>query len=384
MENESWYYSFLFLSLKKSFIKFGKTNDRDNFKSFSNQKPDRMTKVLFISICISLLTLYRGFAQTQQDTLYTLYTSTPVVIDGSDADEIWTSAEWHAIDQVWIPYNEVMAAGDFTGKFKVAWDKDYLYILVETEDDMISDDYSTPTDNYWNDDCVELFIDEDRSKGDHQYNNNAFAYHCSIYYDVIDVGSNGNGVNYKNNLSMIMDTIGDNTYRWEFAVKMYDKNFNYSNAEASRVKLSPNKLMGFSIAYCDNDDAANKQRENFIGSMIMTETHANDNYITADYFGSMLLIDPANQYVSSATIEKGEKMFSIYPNPAVNEVQLVSNEDAVSSVNFEIRSVDGRFISQRSLVNQKQTIALNNLSKGLYIIKLTTGNYAQSGMILVQ
>src|SRR4030042_2943211 len=88
----------------------------------------------------------------------------PITIDGQATEECWVNAGWHAIDQVWIPYNATMKEGDFEGRFKVAWDELYLYILVEVIDDSLSDDHANPLTNWWDDDCLEIFIDENRSK----------------------------------------------------------------------------------------------------------------------------------------------------------------------------------------------------------------------------
>jgi hypothetical protein len=228
-----------------------------------------------------LLLSTEAFCQTQKDTIYAVKSEVPVIIDGSDEDACWGEAVWKPIDQVWLPtLGAKMAAGDFEGKYKVAWDSLYLYVLIQVVDDMISDDHPNPLQNWWDDDCVEVFIDENRSKGYHEKNNNAFAYHVSTKYDAIDMDLTGKGVNYKDHVKVVMDTIGDHTYLWEMEFKIYDATFNLSNPEASRVKLFPNKLMGFSIAYCDNDQTTS--RENYNGYMEMTEATKNDNYNKAD------------------------------------------------------------------------------------------------------
>ncbi|MFY9153072.1 MAG: sugar-binding protein [Prolixibacteraceae bacterium] len=37
------------------------------------------------------------------------------------------------------------------------------YVLVEVTDDMLSDDHAIPTQSWWDDDCLEVIINEDRS-----------------------------------------------------------------------------------------------------------------------------------------------------------------------------------------------------------------------------
>ena len=338
-----------------------------------------MTKLATVIATLLIFLSTNLLAQTQKDTIYTYYTKTPVVIDGSDSDACWAKAQWHAMDQVWIPYNQVMADGDFEGRYKVAWDKNYLYILVEVNDNILSDDHTNPTDNYWNDDCVEIFIDEDRSKGNHLNSYNAFAYHVSIKYDAID-GGTGSAVNLKNNLTVVIDTIDETTYVWEFAMKIYNSTFKPSSPENSRVYLTANKLMGFSIAYCDNDET--KARENFIGSMIMPEANANDNYITADYFGSMLLVDPDNESTSSLRIRENEKMIKFYPNPAKEIIEYTVQNQSEEQLKLGIYSITGELVQSLNLNEKQGMIEIGNLNRGVYYFSLTSGSSTNTEVII--
>lgn len=238
--------------------------------------------LVLLAICFQLT------AQTQQDTIYNFVTTTSVTIDGIADEACWNDADWYDISQVWMPYNATMNAGDFEGKFKTAWDGNYLYVLVEVLDDVLSDDHSDPLQNWWDDDCLEIFIDEDRSGGWHQNDENAFAYHLSVFYDAIDLGAS-DGVNYKEHVEVVMDTIAENTYLWEMAIKIYDDTYDGSSPEASRVTLTANKIMGFTIAYCDNDETTS--RENFIGSIELPADKNNICYQDATYFGSMKLVE---------------------------------------------------------------------------------------------
>lgn len=311
------------------------------------------------------------FSQTQTDTIYCLKSVTPVTIDGQATEDCWANAEWHNIDQVWIPYNAKMKDGDFEGKFKVSWDENYLYVLVEVVDDLLSDDHSNPLQNWWDDDCLEVFIDENRSMGDHERNCNAFAYHVSLFYDAVDLNSSGQGVNYKDNIEVDMDTIGTNMYLWELAIKNYDAGFNKNNPEASRVYLSHNKLMGFAIAYCDNDETT--ARENFIGSMVMTAAHNNDMYKNADYFGSILLLDPD----SMGTGIFGQQEipdFKIYPVPAHQSLTIEFPFHVQSSKMISIATATGEIVKKEVFNDQFHRINIEALSSGMYFIHLQYEN----------
>lgn len=324
----------------------------------------------FLSFLFILFSI-NSFGQTQKDTIFVVKSIAPVVVDGSDSDAVWSKTNWNPISKVWIPYNGKMAAGDFSGKFKVAWDVDYLYVLVEVVDNMISDGYANPLQNWWDDDCLEVFLDENRSKGFHETNSNAFAYHVSTKYDAIDLDASGKGVNYKNNLKVIMDTTGTNTYLWELAIKNYSASFNINNPEASRVMLSAKKLMGFSIAYCDNDET--KARENFIGSMDMTAATANDNYKTADYFGSMLLVDRTDITQAVSIKIDQDKLVRVFPNPAKNVINIERINGASEEMSFEIRSVSGSLLKSGQIKTRHQIITVNDLMPGIYFLTVSSG-----------
>lgn len=330
--------------------------------------------VILLIILLTISTIATG--QTQKDTIYAVKTNVPVIVDGSAKDACWAQVQWKPIDQVWIPYAAKMAAGDFEGKYKVAWDSLYLYVLVEVDDDMLSDDHAIPTQNWWDDDCLEVMIDEDRSKGNHQFNNNAFAYHVSLSYDAIDLDASGNGINYKNNMKVVMDTIGTNTYLWEFAIKIYDASFKINDPQSSRVELYQNKLMGFTIAYCDNDQTL--ARENFIGSMYMTSKTANDNYITADYFGSLILADKQGTTSLEPIKNIAENIIEIFPNPATNQLSLKRNFGTEDPVSVEIRSVSGAVLQNITLKNQDYIIEIGNLSSGIYFLTVLSGKTIQT------
>ncbi|HSO87809.1 MAG TPA: sugar-binding protein [Draconibacterium sp.] len=318
--------------------------------------------------------------QTQNDTIFCYKTKTPVVVDGQATEDCWANAEWHAIDQVWIPWNAKMKEGDFTGRFKVAWDELYLYVLAEVVDDSLSDDHTNPLQNYWDDDCLEVFIDENRSKGDHERNCNAFAYHVSLVYDAVDINSSGGGVNYKNNLKADMDTIGEDTYLWELAIKNYDASFNISNPENSRVNLVHNKKMGFAIAYCDNDETT--ARENFIGSMIMTQATANNMYKNADHFGLMVLTDP--ELSTNAEINHLRNDIKIYPVPA-QKILTIETPAAGPTMNFvSISTITGQIAISESFIENRHNMNIEELETGIYIVKVIQGNNSYSKIIVKQ
>ena len=105
-------------------------------------------------------------------------------IDGVADEAAWQSAPWREISYRWLGPEH--ASTDFEGRFKVVWTPERIHLLVEIVDDVLIDVHRDPLVRYWDDDCLEIFVDEDFSGGDHQYNHNAFAYHMSLDNRAID------------------------------------------------------------------------------------------------------------------------------------------------------------------------------------------------------
>ncbi|HTF82377.1 MAG TPA: sugar-binding protein, partial [Cytophagales bacterium] len=66
-------------------------------------------------------------------------------IDGVGNDACWALANWYTIDQVWL--GAAPTAADFTGKFKVTWDANKIYVLSEITDNVLNDRYTNPLEN---------------------------------------------------------------------------------------------------------------------------------------------------------------------------------------------------------------------------------------------
>jgi len=206
-----------------------------------------------------------------------------ITIDGIVNEESWSNATWYPMDQVWL--GEPVAAEDFSGRYKLTWDKQALYVLVEVTDDVLRDVFEDPKERWWDEDCVEIFIDEDNSGGDHQFNHNAFAYHIDTKGNVVDIIAENVPMLFNDHVISKRVTEG-NTSIWEFKINLYSDTFNYGSPH-DIVPLNPNKKIGFAIAYCDNDTS--EHRENFIGSVKVEGPDKDRGWKDAGIFGTIEL-----------------------------------------------------------------------------------------------
>ena len=208
------------------------------------------------------------------------------VVDGVADDTAWQSAPWRELSDHWLGPEYFPA--DFQGRFKVVWAPDRIYLLVEIVDDILIDAHRDPLVRYWDDDCLEVFVDEDYSGGDHQYNHNAFAYHVSLDNRAIDIGTDRQPRDYSHHVeSRWQQSAGKVT--WELAISIYTDEYVDGSPDNEPVVLTPGKILGLMVAYCDNDGS--DLRENFIGSESVPHGPKDRGWIDAGLFGALVLAD---------------------------------------------------------------------------------------------
>jgi len=212
------------------------------------------------------------------------------VIDGVADDTAWRRAPWRALQYRWL--GPEYTREDFSGRFKVAWTPARIYILAELTDDILFDGHRPPLVQYWDDDCLEIFVDEDHSGGEHQHNHNAFAYHLSLDNRAIDIGTDGQARDYSHHVSSRWKQQEDKII-WEVAIDIYADDYEDGATDKLPVTLAAGKIMGLMIAYCDNDGSA--LRENFIGSESVHFGPKDRGWIDAGLFGTLVLVGVLEQ-----------------------------------------------------------------------------------------
>lgn len=195
-------------------------------------------------------------------------------IDGQ-VDAVWDEAPWMAMSVAWTGFDNLAepdSEQDYSGRYKVIWDENYLYVLLEVIDDVID----TSSNEYYNKDTVEIFIDEDGSGGHHQGNANAFAYHISHDGDVIDQ------VNVDGHVDVVINRV-DTKSTWEIRMGVFDQQNNPVMLNTSHP------TMGFTPSYVDNDSGG--RRDHFMSSVDTQGHQNNQGFQNADVFGSLTLVE---------------------------------------------------------------------------------------------
>jgi len=327
---------------------------------------------------------------TQDDTVFVSEINIPPEFDGLGNDNCWQNIPWQVIDQVWIPWGTTMDTDDFSGKYKVAWSGKHnlLYFLLEITDDVESDAYEADgsTAAIYNFDMFEVFIDEDKSGGPHLNDvaENAFAYHIftrfpnsgetTTTFICDDMGSD-----YRSHFPAFILRKEGNVATWEFSLIVYNDTYSAGNEEEARSSLTEDKIIGLSIAYNDDDepevDPALTQRDNFIGSVAVSETANNDHWMNADDFGTLKLVGGDIISVSSY-LQEEDYTLSFYPNPVSGSFTVEFGNDYFGEVELRIFDTSGKEISRTiGLKAEQEYKAVYNAppNEGLFIARIICG-----------
>lgn len=215
------------------------------------------------------------------------FTNTKIQIDGI-AESAWDQADWHDIP--YLIQGERPSAADFSGRYKVLWDHQYLYVQAEIVDDILIDKIADPLDRYWDDDALEIFIDSDGSGGNHQFNHTAMAYHIALDNQAIDIAENKTPRDFNDHLVSKWQRSSTAPHKviWEVAIKLYPNDFTDSKP-LPPMPLKAEQKLGFMLAYCDNDGS--DIREHFVGSHDIKAVNGDKNrgWIDASVFGQYTL-----------------------------------------------------------------------------------------------
>ena len=336
---------------------------------------------------------------------YTAYrTTTPPVIDGIGNEECWKVANWALINQPFDGKATIPDSTDFYGRYKVAWDASRVYVLMEITDDKLIDNRINPKDNYWEDDCTEFFIDEDHTPQGHECGVdafNAFAYHIAavardknnylngriLPFDdpnainhVVDLGSDCNTANVLNfdDHVKVKITKNGNKYTWELEFKIFDKNYNQNSSLNTPVTLTPNKVMGFAIAYCDDDSGA---RDNMIGTIPNHNDYGGPYpfYRFTNELGTLTLNDSVLSSSTDIKSIKSQKIDLLWPNPVKNILNIKTDFLNQHFNQVDIINSTGVTISSKKIENENTKIDVSNLPTGTYILQISNkeGIYKQ-------
>lgn len=119
-------------------------------------------------------------------------------------------------------------------------------------------------------------------------NKKASAYHVSTEGHAMDKSVSKETVFFDEHIHVEPSQSG-NIHHWEMAIQLFNNDFDEKDLNPKSVEMTKQKVIGFSIAYGDND--GNNRRENFMGSKVTPGNNNDEGYINANVFGSLLFVE---------------------------------------------------------------------------------------------
>ncbi len=192
--------------------------------------------------------------------------STPPVIDG-EVDEIWSQASVQPINRN-IQGAELTGPGDASGEFRVLYDIDYLYVVVDINDSELIND----TANSWQDDSVEVYFDGGNTKAAPPLSGNNRQYTFGWTTDDIQ-GTN-------TNITDVEHAQVDTETGWRIEIR-----FPWQSLMGSSAPVG--ELIGIDCFYNDDDDGTDTRE-----TQIAWHSTAGGDWETAASWGTALVAEP--------------------------------------------------------------------------------------------
>ncbi len=294
-------------------------------------------------------TLVRNYykSKCQISSNYKIYkTPTAVVIDGT-VDAIWTNASVLPKSFNNLLVGAVSSTADLSGSFKALWDNNYLYVLGDVKDDTKMND----SQNTYDDDAVEVFIDINNDKAT-TYAANDVSYSFG-WNDGVTIGVNPSGRATTNiSYSMIAQTGG----------YIFESRIPWSTLQGSPVV---GQLLGFDFHVNDDDDGGTRD-----GKLGWTST-TDLSWQNPSLFGTAVLEDVLS--IPAGMNELNSADLFVYPNPVQNHFTL----EYAGASEFKLFDLQGRVVLSGNM-KDKTEVDLTSCEPGMYLISVS-GN---SGRVL--
>lgn len=93
--------------------------------------------------------------------------------------------------------------------------------------------------------------------------------------------------------------------------------------------------------------------------------------------------------ISNVTNDKVQISLNVYPNPASTQTTIAYTLDNNTKVSFNLYDINGRLVStlnkgQQAKGSHNQVLNINNMKKGVYMIKMITNNSVRSAKLIVE
>lgn len=240
-----------------------------------------------------------------------------ITADGS-VEAAWDAVAFRSIENVLQGADSISDEADFSAQYKMLWDDQGIYVLVEIHDDILENDQ----DKIWKNDMVEIYFDMDNSKNIlkpgaswnvSSYDDNDYQFAVTVGEATVSGGPEDADVAFGSDLT----TSG--TYMLEF-------HFDWADLGLAGA-LIEGDVIGFDITVGDNDNGTT--RHSYLG----WNTPTGEVYHDASLFGTVELAAGNSTVVPEGIVIDGKPDPVWYDVPAYTigkELQGTTGGDELS------------------------------------------------------
>jgi hypothetical protein len=299
--------------------------------------------------------------------------SRTVDIDPTVVEEFWDWVDAAPIATVVAgsAHDEGIAltSDDFSGEFKVVWDDNNLYLLVNAVDDNIVTGSGTAADN------IELFFNTDalwctRAANDHETQQFRDPYRDAKNFTASQIRVNVGNDNDVTGGGYALLSGDDSEYDFKsvttddgFVMKVKIPFVYITNPDAQNTFLPElGGVLKFDIGYGDVDDEAAGSREH----IVHWNADSPDGWKDVRLFGTLVLSDEVEpNFVASPG--KVFNAISVYPVPAISNLT-VEHNDFENCRSISIVNILGQVIMSTTSVERVNVFSIDRMPAGIYMV----------------
>jgi hypothetical protein len=271
-------------------------------------------------------------------------------VDG-EIDAVWETVPVNDMPHILNGPEYILGPTDFAATFRTLWDEVSLFFLVEVTDDVKVTDTGFPTP--YSDDCVEFWLDLNNSK------NSAYLPSETDEYQIIFLRDNTtiHQIDHNDLLVGLDWAWADTQTGYIFEIEMpwltafkWKERFDVLQPEFGQK-------LGFEVHVNDDDDG--EDRDSNIGWFYTTDEAWRNPSTLGDMKMMGELYESVHQVIS-------EQKFRMHPNPASENLELISN---TGISNIKVINITGQTVMDIQVNNERLvTLDINELSSSVYLV----------------
>ncbi|MGV3460489.1 MAG: S8 family serine peptidase [Flavobacterium sp.] len=135
----------------------------------------------------------------------------------------------------------------------------------------------------------------------------------------------------------------------------------------------------------DVDNIEKVEVKNPTGNYVVTISHkgttlSNPSGVASQAY-SLIVTGISGEVLGNDIAE--EKLFSIWPNPANDMVNITLSDAVAANASVVLYDVQGRYVQSSKLISQETTIDISGLASGVYFANITNGNAKSMKKVII-